>query len=355
MLNEAHGTGTALGDPIEAGSLVGAVLSAREEALAVGGVKANIGHAEPAAGMTGLLKLALGLRAGEAAPNAQLRVLNPHAGGSLRGVAGALSVQLAAVRMGSGGVSSFGYSGTIAHAILDFGSGEALAFCCDPDPLAALTFGSRGAEAAGGGLGEVLALRSRGAEEAGGGVRCSQTDPRRSTLDRRGTLPLAYRRRAFPWREMAPRPVLVAAIGCEIHLTQPGSVLNLTIRAQRMSPRALTFNEATIKVQAAGLNFRDVLNVLGLDPTGTVRPIGGESAGIVSTAGPACRPVLPSEDVYGFALGSLRTHTWCDARYIRCVPRTLETTGTAQPRELHISVSVDSRAHAQWHASDAYL
>ena len=63
-LNEAHGTGTALGDPIEAGSLVGTVLSAREEALAVGGVKANIGHAEPAAGMTGLLKLALGLSAG---------------------------------------------------------------------------------------------------------------------------------------------------------------------------------------------------------------------------------------------------------------------------------------------------
>ena len=63
VLNEAHGTGTALGDPIEAGSLVAAVLSAREEPLALGGVKANIGHAEPAAGMTGLLKLALGLRA----------------------------------------------------------------------------------------------------------------------------------------------------------------------------------------------------------------------------------------------------------------------------------------------------
>ena len=53
---EAHGTGTALGDPIEAGSLVGAVLFAREDALGVGGVKANIGHAEPAAGMTGLYR-----------------------------------------------------------------------------------------------------------------------------------------------------------------------------------------------------------------------------------------------------------------------------------------------------------
>jgi len=89
-LSEAHGTGTALGDPIEAGSLAAAVLSEREAPLAVGGVKANIGHAEPAAGTTGLLTLALGLRAFEAAPNAQLRALNPHLGGALRGAACAL-------------------------------------------------------------------------------------------------------------------------------------------------------------------------------------------------------------------------------------------------------------------------
>ena len=47
---EAHGTGTALGDPIEAGSLAAAVLARRGDdavALPIGGVKANIGHAEP--------------------------------------------------------------------------------------------------------------------------------------------------------------------------------------------------------------------------------------------------------------------------------------------------------------------
>ena len=89
--------------------------------LFVGGVKANIGHAEPAAGMTGLLKLALGLRWGEAAANAQLRVLNPHLGGAVDGMSGALPVQLTALGVGTvgrGGVSSFGYSGTIAHAVL---------------------------------------------------------------------------------------------------------------------------------------------------------------------------------------------------------------------------------------------
>jgi 3-oxoacyl-(acyl-carrier-protein) synthase/enoyl-CoA hydratase/carnithine racemase/acyl carrier protein/thioredoxin reductase len=128
-LSEAHGTGTELGDPIEAGSLIAAVLSNRETPLAVGGVKANIGHAEPAAGMTGLLKLALGLRSGEAAPNAQLRVLNPFLGGTLR-VAGFLPVQLAEAMVGSvGSVSSFGYSGTIVHAVLrrSMGDGEVAA------------------------------------------------------------------------------------------------------------------------------------------------------------------------------------------------------------------------------------
>ena len=149
-LNEAHGTGTALGDPIEAGSLVAAVLARRELPLAVGGVKANIGHAEPAAGMTGLLKLAVGLWRGEAAPNAQLRSLNPHVGGTLRGVRCALPVQLSRLAANGhhGGVSSFGYSGTIAHA----GLSHARETCIQPS-----------------------------------------------------LLPLLYRRRAFPWRG-SPHP-----------------------------------------------------------------------------------------------------------------------------------------------------
>ena len=120
-LAESHGTGTALGDPTEMGSLVGASLAAHKEApLAVGGVKANIGHAEPAAGMTGLFKLALGLRAGEVTSNAQLRVLNPYVGLALPREACALAAAhlgAPASRRDVGCVSSFGYSGTIAHAL----------------------------------------------------------------------------------------------------------------------------------------------------------------------------------------------------------------------------------------------
>ena len=127
---EAHGTGTSLGDPIEAGSLDGAVLSHRPTLCApvgVSGVKASIGHAESGAGLVGLSRLAEGLVRCGAPANAQLRGLNPHIRGVMRSCGGIMPTQLVAVgvadlrlgvRQGDGGVSSFGYSGTIAHVVL---------------------------------------------------------------------------------------------------------------------------------------------------------------------------------------------------------------------------------------------
>eukprot|EP00966_Prymnesium_polylepis_P185003 4287636-Prymnesium_polylepis.1 len=68
--------------------------------------------------MVGLLKLGLGLRCSTGVANAQLRTLNAHVGEMLRGASSVLPVQLAACSDQHGGVSSFGYSGTIAHALL---------------------------------------------------------------------------------------------------------------------------------------------------------------------------------------------------------------------------------------------
>ena len=125
-LHEAHGTGTALGDPIEAGALV-TVHKEQKFPLHVGGIKANIGHAEPAAGMTGLLKLVLSLGEGAAAPNAQLHALNPHVEAALKQhkVTCALAAQKTPLPMAwlVGGVSSFGYSGTLVHAVLEHSLG----------------------------------------------------------------------------------------------------------------------------------------------------------------------------------------------------------------------------------------
>ncbi|GGO89035.1 type I polyketide synthase [Wenjunlia tyrosinilytica] len=116
---EAHGTGTQLGDLIEAGALGDTYGKDREEPCAIGSVKANIGHAEGAAGMAGLIKTVLALHH---------RVLPP---GSRPGTAPGPRLDLArrglrlvdtAVRLPDGpvhaGVSSFGMGGSNAHIVL---------------------------------------------------------------------------------------------------------------------------------------------------------------------------------------------------------------------------------------------
>ena len=197
---EAHGTGTALGDPIEAGAVAAVFLAHRgglEESLRIGSLKANAGHTEPGAGLAGALKLLMQLRDSSLSPNAQLRTLNPHVDGALSAHAACgLPTQVTQKvprTMHIGGVSSFGYAGTIAHAVLAFGSGgdrKALAFGRAADASDALAFGSRGAEVAGGGVSAT----------------CSETDTERSTFERRSRLLLLYRRHAFPWRD-APHPL----------------------------------------------------------------------------------------------------------------------------------------------------
>ncbi|WP_227983299.1 type I polyketide synthase [Nocardia spumae] len=119
---EAHGTGTAVGDPIEMralGQVYGAV-AGRSAAVPVGSVKANFGHTEAAAGVASLIKAALTLYHGTVAPHFSLSDPNPEiafdewrlrvplAGEPLPGVPGRRAVA----------VNGFGYGGTNAHAIL---------------------------------------------------------------------------------------------------------------------------------------------------------------------------------------------------------------------------------------------
>jgi amino acid adenylation domain-containing protein len=76
---EAHGTGTALGDPIEVSALQRAFASdtARRQFCALGSVKTNVGHLEPAAGMAGLVKVVFALQRGIIPPSLHLRGPNP--------------------------------------------------------------------------------------------------------------------------------------------------------------------------------------------------------------------------------------------------------------------------------------
>jgi len=120
---EAHGTGTALGDPIEAHALAAALGSGRTagNALVVGSVKTNVGHLESAAGITGLIKVILSMQHEEIPPHLHFNQMNPHI--DWGGMPVEIPVQGKQWRRGEkrrlAGVSSFGFSGTNAHVILE--------------------------------------------------------------------------------------------------------------------------------------------------------------------------------------------------------------------------------------------
>ena len=142
---EAHGTGTALGDPTEAGALTSAATAggppSASAGLLVGAAKACVGHTEAPSGQAGLLRCLMVLGHGAAAGNAHLRVLNPlvaaRAGSGGSGRMLLLPTQptgLGGSSASSAGTSSFGYSGTIAHAVLLAGQRAAAATLRSEEP-----------------------------------------------------------------------------------------------------------------------------------------------------------------------------------------------------------------------------
>ena len=120
---EAHGTGTLLGDPIEAKAL-GAVLGVERppgRRCALGSAKTNLGHLEAAAGIAGLIKVALALRHREIPPSLYFEKPNPHIPFDelpLR-IQTTLSPWPAESGPALAGVSSFGFGGTNAHVVLE--------------------------------------------------------------------------------------------------------------------------------------------------------------------------------------------------------------------------------------------
>ncbi|MGY1495106.1 amino acid adenylation domain-containing protein [Streptomyces sp. QTS52] len=123
---EAHGTGTALGDPVEITGMLRAFGEEPPERLPIGSVKSNIGHAESAAGIAAITKVLLQMRHGELVPSLHADRLNPN----IDFTATPFEVQRerapwprrvladGRVRPRTAGVSSFGAGGTNAHIIL---------------------------------------------------------------------------------------------------------------------------------------------------------------------------------------------------------------------------------------------
>ena len=120
---ETHGTGTSLGDPIEVNAL-GAVFGGDRppgHPLSIGSVKTNIGHVESAAGVAGLIKTVLALRNETIPPSLHFRRPNPHI--RWEGIPIAVPVKptpwVRGERPRLAGVSSFGFSGTNVHVVLE--------------------------------------------------------------------------------------------------------------------------------------------------------------------------------------------------------------------------------------------
>jgi acyl transferase domain-containing protein/acyl carrier protein len=120
---EAHGTGTSLGDPIEVRALAGALGAGRaaSDPLLIGSVKTNIGHLESAAGVAGIIKVILSLQHSRIPRHLHFSEPSPHIAWS--------QYPVRVTRDGHdwprgerprlAGVSSFGFSGTNAHVVLE--------------------------------------------------------------------------------------------------------------------------------------------------------------------------------------------------------------------------------------------
>ena len=120
---ETHGTGTLLGDPIEARALGTVLGRGRPEhsPLLIGAVKSNIGHLEAAAGMAGFIKAVLAVQRASIPANLHFQTPNPHIPFDQMRLTVVAEQQEwpHTQRPRRAGVSSFGFGGTNAHVVIE--------------------------------------------------------------------------------------------------------------------------------------------------------------------------------------------------------------------------------------------
>ena len=167
---ETHGTGTPLGDPIEVHALGAALGEGRSPSrpLVIGSIKTNLGHLEAAAGIAGVLKVLVALNRRRIPAHLNLRTRSPQIDWErlpVKVVVSDLPWEPIDGRW-IAGVSSFGFSGTNAHVILEAAPRIPVA-AAEPEgvdrPQHVLALSARDPEA----LGELVAMHSRRLQQAG--------------------------------------------------------------------------------------------------------------------------------------------------------------------------------------------
>ncbi|WP_254393854.1 type I polyketide synthase, partial [Streptomyces buecherae] len=98
-----------------------------------------------------------------------------------------------------------------------------------------------------------------------------------------------------------------------------GTLENLALLPSPDASEELGATEIRVALRAAGLNFRDVLNALGMYP-GEAGPLGGEGAGVVTEVGSAVRDLAPGDKVMGIFSGSFGPFAITDRRVVARVP-----------------------------------
>ncbi|WP_407942745.1 SDR family NAD(P)-dependent oxidoreductase [Methylobacterium ajmalii] len=188
---EAHGTGTPVGDPIEAGAIGGKLGRGRSTPLPIGSIKTNIGHTEPVSGLAGLLKASLALEHDLLPPSLHSAELNPAIPFDELNLAVNRALR-PLPRTGAerfAGVNSFGFGGTNAHVILtDPAPVAPSASASDPAPEVLLV--SAQTKAALADLAQDYAARLDGADAAEVSRVAAAAAHRRERLPVRAAIPL---------------------------------------------------------------------------------------------------------------------------------------------------------------------